>query len=379
MRGTKTFWPCREGSWMTFLNGRYYLQYASPGTTVPGYCDGLLTGDSPLGPFAFSPYSPISRKDSGFITSAGHSCLFQDRFGNFWRAVTMLIGVNERMERRIGLFPAGFDSDGVPVTRTELGDLPITMPEGLRDQLADDVRAGWWLLSRGKPMTASSSLADHPTKLADDEDIRTWWSAKTGDAAEWLQLDLGTAQDVRAAQINLAEQDCAMPPAGQSEAHRFQLSASNDGKNWKTVVDHSRNNVASPHTYAEFNPPVRARYFKLQNIQMPAGGKFAVSDLRLFGVGTIAPPEVVKELSAQRDPQDRRKVTLTWTPAERAESYLIRYGITADKLYQHHLINAGEAATVTLYCLNNDPPYFFRIDAINSGGRTKSTQTAAAK
>lgn len=170
-----------------------------------------------------------------------------------------------------------------------------------------------------------------------------------------------------------------MPAAGESEAHRFQLSASNDGKIWKTVVDQSRNDVASPHTYAAFDPPVRARYFKLQNLQMPAGGKFAVGDLRLFGVGTVAPPQAVNELAAQRDPQDRRKVTLTWTPAERAESYLIRYGITADKLYQHHLINGGDAAAVTLYCLNNDPPYFFRIDAINSGGRTISIQTAAAK
>ena len=86
---------------MTFYNRRYYLQYASPGTTVPGYADGLLIGDDPLGPFAWSAYSPISHKDSGFITSAGHSCLFADRDGNWWRAVTMLIGVHERFERDI--------------------------------------------------------------------------------------------------------------------------------------------------------------------------------------------------------------------------------------------------------------------------------------
>src|SRR5688500_1570230 len=31
MRGNKTFNPCREGAWMTFRDGTYYLQYASPG------------------------------------------------------------------------------------------------------------------------------------------------------------------------------------------------------------------------------------------------------------------------------------------------------------------------------------------------------------
>ena len=48
---------------------------------------------------------------AGFVTSAGHSCLFQDRDGKWWRAVTMLIGVNNRFELRIGLFPAGFDAE----------------------------------------------------------------------------------------------------------------------------------------------------------------------------------------------------------------------------------------------------------------------------
>src|SRR5688500_7311087 len=154
MRSTKTFNPCREGAWMTFRDGKYYLQYASPGTTVPGYADGLLTGPSPLGPFEYSQHSPISRKASGFITSAGHGCLFQDRHGNWWRAVTMLIGVNERMERRIGLYPAGFDADGIPYTRTELGDQPITLPDGPRDHAGDAVYAGWWRLP-GKVSAAS--------------------------------------------------------------------------------------------------------------------------------------------------------------------------------------------------------------------------------
>ena len=50
-----------------------------------------------------------------------------------------LVARMKRMERRIGLYPAGFDADGVPYTRTELGDLPITLPAGPRDHAQDDV------------------------------------------------------------------------------------------------------------------------------------------------------------------------------------------------------------------------------------------------
>src|SRR5438270_833506 len=75
MRSDGTFRTCREGSWMTFFGGKYYLQFATPGTTVSGYCDAYAIGNSPLGPFKISPASPMARKDSGFITSAGHSCL----------------------------------------------------------------------------------------------------------------------------------------------------------------------------------------------------------------------------------------------------------------------------------------------------------------
>ena len=381
MRGNKTFFPCREGSWMTFLNGTYYLQFASPGTTVPGYSDGLLTGSAPLGPFTPSPFSPISRKDCGFVTSAGHGCLFQDRYGNWWRAVTMLIGVNERMERRIGLFPAGFSSDGVPYTRTELGDTPITLADGPRDHGGDDVYAGWWVLSRGAKVTTSSSLdtAHYGPELAADEDVRSWWSAKTGNAGEWLQLDLGEAQPVRAVQLNLAEQDCQMTSASSTpDVHRFVLNASEDGKAWKRVIDRADGDVASPHTYAAFDPPLAARYFKVENVYAPANGKFAVSDLRVFGVAAGDPPPAVKGLTAKRDAKDRRKVTLSWKPSKGATSYLIRYGAAPTKLYQHRLVQGGEVASATLFCLNNDPAYTFAIDALNSSGRTVGETRATA-
>jgi xylan 1,4-beta-xylosidase len=378
MRGNKTFNPCREGAWMTFFDGRYYLQYASPGTTVPGYADGVLIGKTPLGPFEYSQHSPISRKASGFITSAGHSCLFQDRYGNWWRAVTMLIGVNERMERRIGLYPAGFDKEGIPYTRTELGDLPITLPTASRDHLKDDIHPGWWRLPL-KVMAASSSLDGHRAADAGDENIRTWWSATKGGAdREWIQLDLGAIRDVRALQINLAEQEVAQAVPFEDDTHRFVVESSEDGVAWKIAIDRSAATNASPHTYVEFDHPIRLQFLKVTNVQTPAGGKFAVSDVRAFGIAPGDPPAAVSDLSAKRDTADRRKVTLSWTPSDRATSYLIRYGITKDQMYQHDLVMNGKAKELKLYNLNGQPPYVFRIDALNASGRTMSEARADA-
>jgi beta-xylosidase len=95
--------PWIEGSWVTKYNGVYYYQYAAPGTEYATYSDGLYTSSSPLGPYVYADYSPISHKTGGFIPSAGHSTTFQDAHGNWWRMSTMLVGVLEKFERRLGL------------------------------------------------------------------------------------------------------------------------------------------------------------------------------------------------------------------------------------------------------------------------------------
>ncbi len=74
--------PFLEGAWMTKHRGRYYLQYAAPGTEFSGYADGVYVGDKPLGPFIYQPHNPISYKPGGFARGAGHGGIFQDNGGN---------------------------------------------------------------------------------------------------------------------------------------------------------------------------------------------------------------------------------------------------------------------------------------------------------
>ena len=44
---------------MTKLNGKYYLQYAAPGTEYKSYCDGVYVSDKPLGPFKLALIIPF--------------------------------------------------------------------------------------------------------------------------------------------------------------------------------------------------------------------------------------------------------------------------------------------------------------------------------
>jgi hypothetical protein len=108
---------------MTKHNGKYYLQYGAPGTEFSGYADGVVVGDHPLGPF--TPQSlPFSYKPGGFARGAGHGATFKDNYNNWWHVSTIAISVKNNFERRIGLWPAGFDKDDVMYMDAAFGDYP---------------------------------------------------------------------------------------------------------------------------------------------------------------------------------------------------------------------------------------------------------------
>ena len=52
------------------------------------------------------------------------------------------------------------------------------------------------LLSYKKPVLASSTDSTFTTQALTDEDIRTYWSAKSGEAGEWVLLDLEGKKDI---------------------------------------------------------------------------------------------------------------------------------------------------------------------------------------
>jgi xylan 1,4-beta-xylosidase len=360
--------PWIEGSWMTKRNGKYYLQYSTPGTEFKSYNDGVYVADKPLGPFTLAKHNPVSYKPEGFAASAGHSSTFQDRYGNYWHVATMTISVKHMFERRLGLFPTFFDKDGEMYVYTRFGDFPFKMPTK-KINSPEELFPNWMLLSYNKPVQVSSELPNHPKSYAVDEEIRTYWSAKTRDKGEWISMDLQKVSTVNAIQINYAENNMTLFGRADGIYYQYLLEYSTDNKTWKTLTDKTKNTtVDAPHDYIELKAPVQARYIRLTNYRMP-DGTFALAGLRVFGNAGGKAPTAVENLNIARDASDRAVVKLNWTPTPRAIGYNIRYGAAKDKLYQTYQVLSTNSLTIG--SLNSLQKYYFTIDAFNESGVTK--------
>lgn len=355
--------PFIEGSWMTQNNGKYYLQYGAPGTEFSGYSDGVVVGDNPLGPFV--PQSmPVSFKPGGFARGAGHGATFQDNWKNYWHVSTIAISVKNNFERRIGIWPAGFDKDDVMYCNTAFGDYPTYLPDAVEDHLKSRF-TGWMLLNYQKPVSVSSTYGSYQANNAVDELIKTYWSAATGNENEWIQTDLGEVSTVNAIQINYADQDAEFLGKSLNVYHQYKIFESIDGKKWNLLVDKSKNKTDVPHDYIELSKAVTTRYLKLVNIHMPTG-KFAISGFRVFGHGNGQKPDAVKQFIVLRTAKDKRDAWIKWSPVDNAYAYNIYMGTEPDKLYNSIMVyNANE---YWLKTMDKEKTYYFTIEAINENG-----------
>lgn len=361
--------PFTEGAFMTKYKDNYYLQYGAPGTEFSGYADGVYVSKNPLGPFEYQSHNPFSYKPGGFARGAGHGATFQDVHENYWHTSTIGISVKNNFERRIGIWPAGFDAEDVLYSNTAYGDYPTFLPSEKKNHLTEQF-TGWMLLNYNKPVQVSSTLGGFQANLAVDEDIKTYWSAKTGKANEWFQTDLGEISTVKAIQINYADQDVElMGKPEKSPGHQYQILASNDGKKWKEVIDKKNNTKDVPHEYIELANPIEARFLKLINLGMPTG-KFALSGFRVFGKGNgLKPNEVQNFIPLRSGPKvkgERRNVWFKWQQEPQADGYVIYFGKSPDKLYGSIMVYGKNEYYFN--GLDRSDVYYFQIEAFNNNG-----------
>ena len=365
--------PFMEGAWVNKHNGKYYLQYGAPGTEFSGYADGVAVSDNPLGPFKEQIHNPFSFKPGGYARGAGHGSTFSDKWNNLWHVSTIVVNVKNNFERLLGLWPSGFDKDGILYCNTAFGDYPHYLPtkESYANYTPSGIGGagftGWMLLNYNKPIQVSSTLGGYHPNNAVDENIKTYWSAATGNKGEWIQTDLGAISTVNAIQLNYADQDVDSSFLGKMKHtyHQYKIYQSNDGKNWTLLVDKSQNKTDVPHDYIELPKPVRARYLKLENIHMPTG-KFAISGFRVFGKGAGTVPDKVKQFFVLRGEKDKRSAWLKWSPVNNAWAYNIYCGIAPDKLYTSIMVhNANE---YYFKAMDKYQPYYFCIEAVNENG-----------
>jgi hypothetical protein len=374
--GSEHLAPWLEGAWMNRHDGIYYLQYSAPGTQFKVYADGVYTATNPMGPFTYATYSPFSHKPTGFIGGAGHSSLMEDGAGNFWHISTMTISVRHMFERRLGIFPAGFTPDGQLFCNTYLGDYPQFVPGSQKDPTKNN-SPGWMLLSYRKSAQASSTLEPFSVNNAFDEDIRTWWSAKSGRPGEWLQVDLGKPCRIQALQINFADQGVTNLGRMENDSYRYRVEISDDANHWQTCVDRSDSRRDSPNDYTQLDAPVTARYVRLVNVHTPGGGLFSVSGFRVFGHGSGKAPAKIKGVTVTRNSSDPREAHVSWEPVKGADFYIVRYGIARDWLFNNYQVYQGSGLDIN--SLNIGTSYYFTVDAVNENGDAKGTKVVLVR
>ena len=375
IRGMFSRKPYIEGAWMDKQNGRYYLQYACPGTQYNTYSDGVYVSSSPLGPFTLAGNNPYSYKPGGFLPGAGHGSTMQDEKGAWWHTATMRISMNHDFERRVGIWPAGFDADGELFCNQRYGDWPMTI-EG--DPWRDPA---WMLLSAGKKATASSFTEGHEPEKATEENVQTWWRASTTDRTEWLQIDLGRDFDVHAIQINFADDKIDIPCPGQivggSQARyieerdlttQWKLTGSIDGKDWFVIEDKSHAQTDLSHDLILREEGIRVRFLRLSDMAVPYGQQPCVSGLRVFGLGHGEKPTVPAFTTRRESDLD---MTVSIEAQKNTLGYNILFGNSPEKLYHSYMVfQAGEKRVGALI---KGRDYFVRVDAFNESGITEGT------
>lgn len=358
-----------EGANMFKRGGKYYFQYAGPGTQYASYSDTALIGDSPLGPFMRQKLNPFSYKPRGYTWGAGHGNTFADKYGNVWHVTTCTIN---GVDRRLVMFPVFFDADGEMWCDTAYADWPMAIPDKRADSPAD-YHLGWMPLTYGKKVTVTSAHDPHsdPAKVT-DEDVRNCWSAASGTAGESATVDLGGEAEVRAVQIGFADVGQADAWRAEGARRRYLVETTTDGVTWRTIVDESDANDAADHPYRVLPAPVRATALRVVCVEMPKGTFFALREIRAFGRMAKPLPEVPKGVTVERDAADRRIVRASWPASQGATGYVLRYGPAPEKMHLAVLVRGGTA--ITLRSLDSQRDYHFSVEAFNEAGTVRAVK-----
>jgi hypothetical protein len=310
-----------EGPWLFKRNGAYYLEYSASGTQWLSYASGIYSAKSPLGPFTYSPRSPFLRKTTGIVTGPGHGCVVKGPDGNWWVFYTIVMS-NPPGGRRIGMDPIGFDANGSPYTRG-----PSETPQWAPGVVANPVRegdSGSIAVSINKLRAMhqeggfSSERPGHEAAYATDNSNGTVWQPAENDAQPTLTLDLvaptefetgqlftidssrvefaagggfgGGARGARGATPAGAAPPAPAPAPSGSNAFRFKIEASEDGKEYTTVLDKT-NNQATLYTEFDEIPPTRCRFVRLTMTDWPRRGTtpLGITEFTVFGKALATP------------------------------------------------------------------------------------------
>jgi hypothetical protein len=288
----------------------------------------------------------------------------------------MRISVNHDFERRVGLWPAGFDAEGALFCNQRYGDWPMAVSGEQDDPWRDPA---WILLSVGKAVTASSFVPKHEPEKATEENVQTWWRAASNSRDEWLCVDLGKIFDIHAVQVNFADDklDIRCPgeirPGSQARyieeqdyATQWKLEGSSDGERWFMIEDKSDAQTDLSHDLIVREHGFAARYLRLSDMAVPYGQNPCVSGLRVFGLGDGEKPAAPAFTAARTGDLD---MTVMISEKPDALGFNILFGASPEKLYHSYMVFA--AGSHRIGALIKGREYYVRVDAFNEKGFTE--------
>lgn len=150
-------------------------------------------------------------------------------------------------------------------------------------------------LAKGKPTSASSeergknNFAPH----AVDGKRNTRWCASGGGYPQWWQVDLGGLRQVRSLRLTWES----------AQSYRYTIDASADGKEWKTVVDQSKNQ-ADGQVRAHVIAALQTRHLRVNCLGSGRGGWASFWEFEAYETDT--PPELgaLANPAADANPDD---------------------------------------------------------------------------
>jgi hypothetical protein len=206
----------------------------------------------------------------------------------------------------------------------------------------------------GKPVAASSVGAhrgrEQSPELANDGNRGTGWVAANGAKGEWWQIDLGGVEPVA---------DVVLSTSGQPGNFLYKIHVSDDGSNWRTVVNHDTWHEGwgdqfthGIHTDARF---IRVEFTDLRN-----DGRAHVRELAVYPQSYFAVVD---------------KYRLRWldVPYEPGELKAVAYK-DGQKIGEAVMRTAGEPATVrmtpdrTKLDASGDDLCYLTVEALDADG-----------
>jgi hypothetical protein len=127
---------------------------------------------------------------------------------------------------------------------------------------------------RENPTRASSEIASHSGRLANDGKRETFWQAAADDTNAWLRVDFERI-------VKVTQTKLTFPAAGN---WRYRIEISDDGaSNWKTIADQSQSKDTDQTRSDIAANSASGRFLRVIFVALPDGQSAALAELEAMG------------------------------------------------------------------------------------------------